>query len=233
MRSRRFLFILVLSLCALLSSVSSADFKFEDERFRGIFSTENLDSIIQEYELFDGWYWTTPAYVLQTFHGQEDSPGWTDSSVNKYHRKAYIRGFYGCRWMANKVFADNPGHYGQGECFGFAQFIGYLLSGEYNPHHNWDFFYNLKSSGGLRVGDILRTDFEADGKTYRHSAVVYSVSDSEILFMQVSGSSYNKILIGTGFMDGFHSNPCTPEDLEKIPNIKICRSPLNTDTDEE
>ena len=232
MKSRPFLFCMILSFCLSVVTLSCADFLFEDDRFRGVFTTENLDSIIHEYELYDSWYWTTEPYIPQNFHGKEDAPGWTDSAVNKYHRKAYVKGIYGCRWMSNKVFADSPNHYGQGECFGFAQFIGYLISGEYNPHHNWNFYYSLKASGGLRVGDILRTDFVAKGKTYRHSAVVYSVSDDEILFIQVSGSMYNKISIGKGFMDGYHSDPSNLEDLEKLPNIKICRSPLNTGSGE-
>ena len=54
-----------LSLCFLLSiSAASAEFTFSDDRFRGRFTTENLDAIIDEYELFDGWYWTTRANIL-------------------------------------------------------------------------------------------------------------------------------------------------------------------------
>ena len=227
MKIRARLFLLILAVLVLCSSVSFAGFDFSDERFQGVFTTENLDRIIEEYELYDDWYWTTPPYVRQTFHGLQDSPGWTDTAVNRYHRKSYVRGLYGCRWMSNQAFAENSDKYGQGECFGFAQFIGYLLSGEYNPHHNWDYYYNLDASGGLRVGDILRTEFEAGGKKYNHSAVVYSVSDEEILFMQVSGSTYNRIRIGSGFQDGYHNDPDTLEEIAKIPNIKICRSRLN------
>ena len=224
------LFLLILAVSLLFASVSSAGFAFTDERFQGVFTTDNLDRIIEEYELFDGWYWTTPPWIQQDFHGREDSPGWTDSAVNRYNRKSYVRGMYGCRWMANQVYAENSDKYGQGECFGFAQFIGYLLSGEYNPHHNWDCFYSLEASGGLRVGDILRTEFRANGKTYQHSAVVYSVSEEEILFMQVSGSTYNRIRVGAGFSDGYHNSLTTLEEIEKIPNYKICRSPLNRES---
>ena len=211
----------------LVSSCASAEFLFSDDRFVGDFSTDNLNRIIDEYELYDGWYWTTAPYILQTFHGQEDAPGWTDTAVNKMNRKYFTQGLYGCRWMANKVFAETPGIGGYGECFGFAQFIGYLLSGETNPHHHWDAYYDFESSGGLRVGDILRIDIEVSGKPYRHSAIVYSVSDDEILFLQVSGSLYNRISVGDGFRDGYHNAPRTPEDLSRLVNIKICRSPLN------
>lgn len=211
----------------LFTSVSSADFLFSDDRFRAEFTTENIDRIIEEYELLDGWYWTTPALTAQTFHGLEDAPGWTDSAVNKYHRNNYIRGMYGCRWLANQIFTVTPGTGGYGECFGFAMFIGYLLTGDYNPYKAWDTYYGLTKSDGLRVGDIVRTEFDARGKHYGHSAVVYSVDDDQILFIQVSGSSYNRISIGTGFMDGYHDAPFTLEELRKIPNLKVCRSPQN------
>lgn len=220
------LLIPVLLLWILFPLQAEASFDFSDERFQGDFSTENLDKIIEEYELFDGWYWTTPPYVVQTFHGRQDSPGWTDSAVNSYHRNGYVRGFYGCRWLSNKVIVELP-KLGWGECYGFAQFIGYLLSGEVNPHHHWDFFYNFQDSEGLRVGDLLRTEFESKGRKIGHSAIVYSVSEDEILFLQVSGSLYNQISVGAGFLYDRQQSPTTLEELSKIPNIKICRSPLN------
>ena len=218
----------IVFLLFLFPSASFADFDFADDRFQGVFTTENLDKIIEEYELYDSWYWTTPPRVPQTFHGLEDTPGWTDTA-SKMGRTLHVKNYYGCRWMANHVLERYPNAYGTyGECFGFAQFIGYLLSGEYNPHKNWQIFYNLKSSGGLRVGDILRTEFTARGKKYNHSAIVYSVDDEEILFMQVSGSLYNRISVGVGFLYGYDTAPTTYEEILKVPNIKICRSQLNT-----
>ena len=212
-----------------ISTTASAGFDFSDIRFQGDFSTENLDRIIEEYELHDGWYWTTRPYIFQTFHGVEDAPGWTDTAVNVYKRTYYKQGIYGCRWDSNIVMPEYPG-LGRGECFGFASFIGYLLSGEYNPHGHWNRYYNLSTSGGVRVGDIVRTEFYANDIHYQHSAIVYSVSDSgNIIFLQLSGSLYNRIILEEGFSDGFHSPLCTLDDLDKLPNIRICRSPLNDD----
>lgn len=227
MRNRFCVSVLIICLSFFSVSGAHAAFTFSDDRFQGIFTTENMDRIISEYELYDGWYWSTPPNVIQTFHGIQDGPGWTDTAVNVYHRSSYKKGLYGCRWLANKVFERNSNHYGRGECFGFASFIGYLLSGEYNPHKNWKIYYNLKSSSGLQVGDILRTEFTVRGKKYTHSAVVYSVSEEEILFIQVSGSTFNKIHLGTGFLDGYHDAPKTLEELAKLPNYKVCRSQLN------
>ena len=212
------------------ASAGYGGFAFVDERFRGEFTTENLDRIIEEYELNDGWFWTTRPYVPQTFHGVEDAPGWTDSSVNDYHRTYYRKGMYGCRWGSESVIPEQPG-LGHGECFGFAQFVGYLLSGEYNPHGRWKRYYSLKASGGVRVGDIVRTEFSVGRNHYQHSAVVYSVSEIEIVFIQVSGSMYNQIILNEGFADGYHPGMTTMEELEKLPNIRICRSPLNLGED--
>ena len=229
MKRRFCLFCISILLLIIPAFPAAAEFQFSDIRFQGNFTTENLDKIIEEYELYDGWYWTTRPWIVQSFHGLENAPGWTDTAVNKYQRRNYAKGFYGCRWMSNKVFAENSNYYGYGECFGFASFIGYLLSGEYNPHKNWTIYRSLQDSSGLKVGDILRTEFTAGGKKYNHSAVVYSVSDEEILFLQVSGSFYNQIIVASGYLDGYHNAPVLPEELAKLPNIKICRSPLNVD----
>lgn len=213
-------------LCFILIFPSaSASFDFSDDRFQGTFTTENLDAIILEYELCNGWYWTTPAGIPQTFHGLQDSPGWTETSERR-NRNLYKKGFYGCRWLKNQVSSVSP-RGGYGECFGFSMFIGYLLSGDKNPYTGWKKYYGLTKSGGLRVGDILRAEYDYYGKKCSHSAVVYSVSDEEILFLQVSGSSCNRISIGAGFFDKNFGNPTTLDDLKKIPGTKVCRAYQN------
>ena len=74
-RALRF-FVCFLSLCFAIHTVPAhMEFLFHDDRFRGRFTTENLDAIIDEYELYDGWYWTTEADVTQNFHGHPECPG--------------------------------------------------------------------------------------------------------------------------------------------------------------
>ena len=68
-RNLKKIIVLVLVFVFLQASVGMADFEFSDERFRDDFSTANLDRIIEEYELYDGWYWTTEADIPQNFHG--------------------------------------------------------------------------------------------------------------------------------------------------------------------
>lgn len=214
---------MMIFLCICIAVLpASAVFSFSDERFRNNFSTENLDAIIEEYELYDGWYWTTLPDVQQDFHGHPESPGWT-SSVEQQNKKNYLRGWYGCRWPIDHVRKTDPYHGGYAECFAFAQFIGYLLSGEINPQHNWDFYYSLKASAGLQVGDIVRVEYMKNKHKVNHSAVVYAINGEEILFMQVSGGNYNRISIGKGFSDGNVSDVTTIEELSDIPGIKISR----------
>lgn len=221
-RSRRSAMIFLFTLILNITFSVSAEFSFYDDRFRGLFSTENLDAIIEEYELYDGWYWTTEADIPQSFHGHPECPGWT-TSVEKRKLNNYRKGWYGCRWPIDHVRKYAPDEGGYAECFAFAQFIGYLLSGEINPQHNWDFYYNIIASDGLRVGDIVRVEYKRNGHDYHHSAVVYAINGEEILFLQVSGGNFNRISVGSGFNDGNIENATTLEQISAIPGLKISR----------
>lgn len=146
-RNLKTVFALVIFIVFLPAASGLADFEFSDDRFRDDFSTANLDRIIEEYELYDGWYWTTEADIPQTFHGHPECPGWT-TAVEDIQLTAYRKGWYGCRWPIDHVRSAAPQYGGYAECFAFAQFIGYLLSGDINPQHHWDFYYNFEASEG-------------------------------------------------------------------------------------
>ncbi len=216
--------------CFLVLSVSvvSSEALFQDERFQGEFTTDNLDRIIEEYSLFNGWFWTAEGNEIQNFHGHMNCPGWTESSVAIHHLK-FRKGWYGCRWGVQRINPEAPSKYGYGECYGFSQFIGYLLSGERNPQHKWPFYYSVEEAGGLKVGDIVRVDYQVDGTDYRHSAVVYAVHGDEITFLQASGSSYNRISVDTGFSDGRVQDVRNLYQIAGLPYLKISRSKLNMD----
>lgn len=201
-----------------------AAFSFEDTRFQNRLTTENLNAIIEEYELYDGWYWTTEADVSQTFHGHPECPGWTTTAVSQ-KKTHFLKGWYGCRWPIEQVKKSNPEKGGYGECFAFAQFIGYLLSGEINPQHNWKFFYSVEAANGLRVGDIVRVEYRKKDKQIQHSAVVYEINGEEVLFLQVSGSLYNQISVGSFFSDGTISKSAMSviDDISSLPGLKISR----------
>lgn len=219
---RRKPFFLALLFLCLFVSEAAAGFSFFDDRFRYQLTTENLDAIIDEYELYDGWYWTTQANVTQDFHGHPESPGW-NTTVEENNMKNFLPGWYGCRWPIDHVRKTAPDQGGYAECFAFAQFIGYLLSGEINPQRRWDFYYSTEASSGLQVGDIVRVEYKKKNHFYHHSAVVYSINGDEILFLQVSGGSYNRISVGTGFSDGYFENVTTLDEISSIPGLKISR----------
>ena len=120
-----------------------------------------------------------------------------------------------------------PDQGGYGECFAFAQFIGYLLSGEINPQGRWNFFYSLEAAGGLKVGDIVRTESHTKERNYEHSAVVYAISGEEVIFMQVSGGGFNRISIGQGFPNRKGEQLTVVEDIGGLPGLKISRSEMN------
>ena len=218
-------------LCVVLLFIvpAPAEDSFSDTRFRGAFTTENLDRIIEEYELYDGWYWTGEASVPQTFHGREDKPGWTDTAVNVYKTEGFVYGWYGYRWGKETINPGCPNDYGYGECFGFAQFIGYLLSGERNPHGKWTRYGSVYKAGGLRPGDILRMDYRVNGVRCQHSAVVYSVDGDSVLFLQVSGSRFNLLRIKTGLYNGDLTNETDINVIKKIPGLIILRCPAECD----
>ena len=136
----------------------------------------------------------------------------------------YEPGWYGCRWGKDEINPLIPNDEGSGECFGFAQFIGYLLSGSMNPHSDWIYYESLGYASGLRVGDIIRIEYEAEGKYYQHSAVVYEVGDGEVRFLQASGSRYNLIRAGQGYYDGYLYDEQSISVIARMPGLRIYRS---------
>ena len=172
--------------------------------------------------------------MYQTFHGQEGKKGWTQTSKEKFvpiDFFIYSWGWFGCRWNWDAVDAGEPNREGWGECFGFAQFLGYLLSGERNPHRNWPTFSSFWEAGGLKPCDIVRVEYTDDRGFHQHSAMVYSVDEEKgkVLFVQVSGGNYNRLDIRKGFTGGGLDNTRDIGDIAKCPGLKIMRAEDNLD----
>ncbi len=106
----------LLTLFFLFPAPGSADFTFTDTRFQGIYTTANLDRIIDAYHLYDGWFWSTRAFTDQTFHGLPDQPGWTDSSSAHRDWGKFFPEYFGCRWGVDQVSKYTPAGGGYGEC---------------------------------------------------------------------------------------------------------------------
>ena len=204
------------------------EFRFVDTRFRGVYTTENLDAILEAYDLNDGWYWVTKPDVTQNFHARENKKGWTQSSKLIAEAKGedyfYNRGWFGCRWECNEVQSGMPNAYGWGECFGFCQFLGYLLSGEVNPHGKWRQYNTVWEAGGLRVGDIIRVEYSDEKGFHQHSAMVYSIKNDRVRFIQCSGVLHNQLFINWGFRGANLGNTTLLSDIKKFPGLRIHRA---------
>ena len=211
------------------ASACAAAATFTDTRFQGDYSTENLDAIIEEYELYDGWYWTTQPSVYQDYHGQEEKKGWTQTSKERFDPFVYSWGWFGCRWNWDELDKTMPNGYGWGECFGFCQFLGYLLSGNRNPHGNWVHFDSVYQAHGLKPGDIVRVEYTDESGFHQHSAMVYSVDKEEgtALFLQVSGSNYNRIYTRRGFTGGGLGGTMNVSMIAMCPGLRILRAEEN------
>lgn len=229
---RRFLFLFLALLLFVTQNFPSALASvgtFEDERFQGQYTTENIQAILEEYELNDGWYWVTRANEMQDYHAHKNTPGWTETTKRVFGGAFQPSvGWYGCRWNLDQVSAQIPNSDGWGECFGFAQFIGYLLSGDRNPHGHWTAYSSIKESKGLKPGDIVRICYEDAKGTREHSAVVYEVLDDQVIFIQVCGANYNKLSIRHGFY-GAGLNTTNLSRIAKAPGLRIYRAPENKD----
>jgi len=207
----------------------AAEGTFTDTRFQGVYTTENLDAIIEEYELYDEWYWSTPSRTYQNFHGHEGKKAWTQSSKDRFDPFYYSWGWFGCRWNWDEVDPGEPNRDGWGECFGFCQFLGYLLSGERNPHRYWAPFKSVKEAGGLKPGDIVRVEYTDEKGLHQHSAMVYSVDEEKgrVLYLQVSGSNYNRLYIRRGFTGAGLASSTDITDIITCPGVRILRAEEN------
>lgn len=212
-----------------MPAAKAANGTFTDTRFQGEYTTENLDAIIEEYELYDGWYWSTQLNVYQTFHGQEGKKAWTQSSSERFDPFIYTWGWFGCRWNWDIVTPSPPNKDGWGECFGFAQFLGYLLSGDRNPHGHWAPFTSLGQARGLKVGDIIRIEYTDENGTHQHSAMVYSLEGDKVLFLQASGSNYNRMYIRQGFCGADLNGSTSVSEICSCKGLKILRAEENLD----
>ena len=202
---------------------------FTDTRFQGLYTTENLDAILAEYDLNDGWFWVTPPNVRQDYHGHENMKGWTETSSRVQMPFNYTKGWYGSRWDCESIDPFIPNASGTGECFGFAQFICYLLSGSRNPQGEWVSFRFVNEAKGLKVGDIVRVEYQDDAGLHQHSAVVYSVDGDKVTYLQVSGSVYNKLRIRVGYMGGNEYGSTSLTEVYNFKGLHIMRAEENLD----
>lgn len=179
----------------------------------GSITTAMIDNICSQYGYISGkTYW-----VYNESKDKKNHPklpyDWYVGSTDSSYKTANQIG-------SGKTLSYMVGN-GYNECAGFASFIGLKLTGV-NPKSGgvdsasgagtgWKIYTQaqIKSSGGLKVGDIIRTT--------KHSAVVYKVnSDGKFTVAQCFGGSANLITINVGF----NTSSSTATDFNKLSGVR-------------
>lgn len=154
-------------------------------------TTSAIKEVCSRYGFKSGAYWT---YDYNQVNKTKTA---LDAAATSGYQASGIP--YGSGKYRSKYYSSSDTHYGeyifQGgrQCFGFANFIGYQLTGSV-PTSSWTKYSSVaevESVGGLQVGDVIR----AGG----HSAMVLTVSGSKITTVECWGGSKNKISVGGGF----------------------------------
>ena len=130
----------------------------------------DIDAVCQKYSYKAGWYWANDPHAGY-FYGY--------SYTND---KSYVARSYG-----------GPSYYCSGVgCNGFARFMSIQLTGSSFNSWNYKSMGQARNDGTvLQVGDVINYG--------GHTSMVYRVSGSKAYFIEVWGSSQNKIGIGCGF----------------------------------
>lgn len=130
----------------------------------GVYTTENIKAICEDYDFEEGMYWSYDSRVsgASTTYKATTHKANTSTSTKK--------GKPGEQYYEGYEFA------GSWECRGFALYLGYLLSGNRSPLEEWDrygHYYKygfdakpLDAAGDPIVGDIIIST--------SHTAMVYS-----------------------------------------------------------
>lgn len=175
MRRRGLCWLLVL-VCVCTSMVLPVQAKAASDYY-GTYTTENLQSICDAYNFKNGYYWSYNTTV---------SGASTKYTASTHKAKTSTSDKYGKPGETNyKGYSFDGGS----ECWGFAGFLGYKLSGIKTPNTKWKKYTSETALGDIRVGDIIRHS--------SHSAVVLTVSDNgKFCVIDANGGSNNEIKYG-------------------------------------
>ena len=181
MKSKVLLFVAVLicliGLCAGASAISTQDIK----------------DVCNRYGFKSGAYWT------YDYNQVSKDQGSLDAAATSGYRASGVP--YGSGHYRSKYYSGSDTYYGEyifkggRQCYGFANFIGYQLTGSV-PTSGWTKYSSVaqvEASGGLQVGDVIRSS--------GHSAMVLTVSGGNITTVECWGGSKNKISVG-GYFNG-------------------------------
>ena len=187
----------------------------------GSITRERIDSVCSEYGFNSGTS-NNPVYWSYDWTNLTKTQSVLDSAAQTSYKATHTPKGTGSEHYVSKLFskqsAPHTGYleYGQYvfngkiECYGFAEFLGYKLTGQY-PSSQWTHYTSVSevnNAGGIKVGDVIR----AGG----HSAFVLSVSGNTFKTVEVwsSDKHKNKIVYNTTFNSYYN----TIEDVSKAYN---------------
>jgi len=201
----------VLSISMIAAMILLGNIGAVAENYRvGVFSTGNLQKILDAYSIKTGYYWgynTKENGAEYSYVANTEVPITYTWSVNSdKHGYSPNSDYYGYKyWIGNQSFE---------ECWGLAYFLGAKLSGV--EPTEWNVFYSIdavNATGGVRVGDIIR------GR--RHSAIVYKVNnDGSFSVVQCGGSYCNVIDVDSCFGHSTYAGGTGLDTLWKIDDLQ-------------
>ncbi len=156
-------------------------------------STAAIKEVCNRYGFKSGAYWTYDYNKVNKTQAELDA-----AATNGYKASGVP---YGSGKYRSRHYSNSDTHYGEyifkggRQCYGFANFIGYQLTGSV-PTSGWTKYSSVtqvENAGGLQVGDVIRSS--------GHSAMVLTVSGSSITTVECWGGNNNKISVG-GYFNG-------------------------------
>ena len=175
--------LLMLCLAGLLAAGASAS----------SISTSAIREVCNRYGFRTGAYWT------YDYSKVDKTQTALDSAATSGYKASGVP--YGSGKYRSKYYTNSDTYYGEyifrggRQCYGFVNFIGYQLTGSV-PTSAWTKYSSVEEverAGGLQVGDVIRSS--------GHSAMVLTVSGSNITTVECWGGSKNKISVG-GYFNG-------------------------------
>ena len=167
-------------------------------------TTSAIEAVLSRYNFRSGMYWTYDYSKVSKSTAALDKAA---TSGYKASSKPYGTGTY-----QSAYYKSSKTHYGEyifkgsRQCWAFADFIGYQLTGKV-PSSQWTKYSvsQIEKAGGLQAGDVIR----AGG----HSAMVLRVSGSTVYTAECWGSTGSKNRIAVGGY--FNSDAKTLKDINR------------------
>ena len=172
----------------------------------GYIKKADIDAVCNKYNYKNDRFWTTKTVPnMTTCKTAAYSSGYNGDAGTGWHSFSYL-GCSQCYGFADYVMA-NVASNKKGST---VELYGMQRDWAYGSNHNGFIKYSAATSGGLKIGDIVRGS-DMYGNKDQHSAIVYDIAaNGNITFLECWGSS-GRIKFSSGFSG--NNGPHTFEQL--------------------